>query len=79
MVTGLELLAIEMTLGLVCVLFGWLHVRQNKLEDKLNNCVEKDDLAEMKQDLKTTLELVTELRVENAKWQGLMQRALENE
>ena len=79
MITPLEVLAIEMTLGLVCVLFGWLHVRQNRLEDKINNCVEKDDLAEMKQDLKTTLELVTELRVENAKWQGLMQRALETE
>ncbi len=78
MITPLEVLAIEMTLGLVCVLFGWLHVRQNRLEDKINNCVEKDDLAEMKIDLKATLELVTELRVENAKWQGLMQRALEN-
>jgi hypothetical protein len=79
MVTGIELLAIEMTLGMVCVLFGWLHLRQNRLEEKLEHCVNKDDLNEIKQDLKTTLELLTEVRVENAKWQGLMQRALEIE
>ena len=74
----MELLAIEVAVGMAICLMGWLHLRQNKLEDQLQQCVHKNDLDEIKEDLKTTLELLTEVRVENAKWQGLMQRALEN-
>lgn len=58
---------------------GWLHVRQGKLEDHLENCVKKDSFEELRNDLKVTLELLTELRVENARWQGLMERAIEND
>lgn len=53
-------------------------MRQNKLEDQVTNCVKKDDLEEVKADLKEALHLLTEQRVENAKWQGLMERVLES-
>ena len=74
-----ELMVVKTALGLVCILVGWLHVRQNSLEKRIQECVAKDDLEEMKAAMKQMVEIVTELRVENAKWQGLMQRALENE
>lgn len=65
------------TLGLVMV--GWLHLRQNKLEEKIEKCVEKDAFEEVKDELKTAIQLLTEFRVENARWHGLMERLIEKD
>ncbi len=68
---------IEGLIGAVFLLVGWLHMRQNNLEKRIDNCVEKDVMEEIKEDLKETIKLLTEVRVENAKWQGLMAKAIE--
>lgn len=68
----------EVALGAVSILFGWLHIRQGKLETKLDNCVQKDAFEEVKEDLKTSINLLTEVRVENARWQGIAEKAIES-
>ena len=70
---------LEGLVTLTIVLIGWLHMRQNKLEDKIEKCVEKDAFEEVKEELKTAIELLTEFRVENARWHGLMERLIEND
>ncbi len=66
-------------LGLSAVtMAGWLHIRQGRLEEQIQSCVKKDSFEELRRDMKVTLELVTELRVENARWQGLVERVIEN-
>ncbi len=67
----------ELLVGSIFILIGWLHLRQNRLDDQIGSCVKKDDFEEVKADLKKALNILTETRVENAKWQGLMERALE--
>ena len=74
----METLVIELAVGAVMLVLGWIVLRQNKLEEKIDNCVRKDAFEEVKDDLKEALHLLTESRVENAKWQGLMERALES-
>lgn len=70
---------LEGIVTLFLVLVGWLHMRQNKLEDKIDKCVEKDAFEEVKEELKTAIELLTEFRVENARWHGLMERLIEKD
>ncbi len=69
---------VELMGGVGLTLLGWLHMRQNRLEAKLENCVEKDAFEEMKEELKTCTRLLTDVRLENAKWQGIVERATES-
>ena len=72
----MEVALLEYGLGLVVLLIGWLHMRQNRLEIKLESCVERSAFEEVKEDLKEAVHLLQEVRVENAKWQGLMEEAI---
>jgi len=69
----------EIGAALAVTLMGWLHVRQNKMEDKIENYVPKDAFDDMRVELKAAMLLLTELRVENAKWQGQIERVLERD
>ena len=75
----MEQLLIEIIVGLVYVGLGWIAMRQNKLEQRIDNCVQKDAFEEVKADLKTTIELLTEARVENARWQERISNLLEKD
>ena len=69
----------EVGAALAVTLMGWLHLRQNKMEDKIDHYVPKDAFDEMRVELKAALLLLTELRLENAKWQGQIERVLERD
>lgn len=73
----MEQLFVELTVGLIVILLGWLHIRQSKLEEKIEECVPLTAFEEVKQDLKETIKLLTEMRVEDGKWQGLIQSILD--
>ena len=75
----MEQVLVEIIVGLVYVILGWMVMRQNKLEQRIDNCVQKDAFEEVKVDLKTTIELLTEARVENARWQERISRVLEKD
>lgn len=64
-------------LALVGTLFIMFDRRVSHLEDKIAHCVEKDDMEYLKDTLKDLSDLVTDLRVENARWQGLLEKVLE--
>ena len=68
----------EIALALVSILFGWLHVRQGKLETRIEDCVRKDAFEEVKDELKKAVQILTEVRVENARWQGIAEKVIEN-
>lgn len=61
---------------LFCVLLGWLHVRQNRMEKKLDEKADKGSIQKLEDSLSQILEKVTDLRVDNAKWQVLVDKAL---
>lgn len=65
---------------LVCmlVLLGWLHMRQNKLEDKLSMKVDKEDFDELKNDMKAVRENVVDLKVDSAKCLTILQNLNKN-
>ena len=73
-----ELGLLEILAGLAVVLMGWLHGRQNKLEDELDAKADKDSLAEIKEILKEMTKCVNEMKVENARWQGLVEKVTNN-
>ena len=75
----METLIIELVVGAVYLVLGWMVVRMNKLEQEIDNCVQKDAFEEVKADLKTTIDLLTEARVENARWQERISRVLESD
>jgi len=75
----MELLIIELAVGAVFLMMGWMMTRMGKLEEEIDNCVQKDAFAEVKDDLKEALHLLNESRVENAVWRGRMERALEKD
>ena len=75
----MEKLVVELAVGAVYLVIGWVFVRLNKLEQDIDTCVKKDDFDEVKSDLKTTIELLTEARVENARWQERISRVLEKD
>lgn len=75
----MEQVIIELAVGAVYLVLGWMVLRQNALEQKIDNCVEKDAFEEVKADLKTTIELLTEARVENARWQERISNLLEKD
>ena len=58
-------------------LAGWLHLRQNSMEEALKTKVDKDAFQEVKIELDKAVDLLTELRVENAKWQGIVGGVIE--
>jgi len=66
-------------LGLASItLAGWLHMRQNDLATDLKGKVDKDAFQEVKEELDKAVEMLTDLRVENARWQGIVERAIES-
>ena len=69
----------EIAAAFAVTLMGWLHLRQNKMEDKIDEYVPKDAFDDMRVELKAAMYLLTELRVENAKWQGQIERVLERD
>ena len=75
----MEILVVELAVGATFLCLGWLHNRLNRMEDEVDNCVHKDNLTEVKEDLKEALHLLNESRVENALWQGRMEKALERD
>jgi len=60
-------------------LMGWLHLRQNKIEDKMEEYVPKEAFNDLSVELKAAILLLTDMRVENAKWHGLIERVLERD
>ena len=59
-------------------LLTWLHLGQNSLESELSGCVRRDSFEEVKEELKNAVALLTEVRVENARWQEIVRRAINN-
>lgn len=55
------------------ILIGWIHVRQNKLENALEGKADKDDIREMTKYMSEIKEIVTEVRLEVAKWVGKLE------
>lgn len=70
-----EIGAVEVIVGLMLVLVGWLHMRQSDLAQKLESKADIEELREMKTDLKEILKTLTDLKVENARWQGRSEAA----
>ena len=75
----MELLVIELAVLAVFMTLGWMVVRMNKLEERVEHAVDQDALAEVKADLKEALKLLTENRVENARWQVLIEEILKRD
>lgn len=69
--------ALELIGVCALTLVGWLHARQSKMEQALENKVDKDDFQEMKEELDKAVTILTDLRVENARWQGIVERVVE--
>lgn len=74
----MEVGLLEILFGLVIIMMGWLHVRQAALSKKLEEKVDKTDFAEVKQDIKDVLSHITDIKVDNARWQGLMEKVVNN-
>jgi len=66
----------EALIGCMVVLMGWLHMRQNKLEEKIEKCVPMTALDDVKKELQKVVDLLTEERVENAEWRGTLKKVL---
>lgn len=69
---------LEILAGLVVIMLGWLHLRQNALSDRLDEKADKEEISEMKIDVKDILKTITEIKVDNARWQGLMEKVASN-
>jgi sensor domain CHASE-containing protein len=61
---------LEILAGLVIVMMGWLHLRQNALSQKLEEKADKEDVSEMKSDIKDILKSILNLSVDVAEWRG---------
>ena len=72
-----EDILLESLVGVLILVNGWLHMRQNRLDSRLQLCVEKDAFEEVKTELHQVVKLLTEERVENAEWRGKLERILE--
>jgi len=59
--------AVEVVVILVLVLVGWLHMRQNNFETRLENKADKDDFNELKQDVKVISEHIVDLKVDQTR------------
>lgn len=59
--------AVEVIVVLVLALVGWLHVRQNSLETKLELKADKDDFNELKADVKKMADHVVDLKVDQTR------------
>ena len=62
-----ELVLLEVLAVFVVVLFGWLHMRQNDFQAQLDTKADKEDLDELKNDMKSIRDNVVELKVDQAK------------
>ncbi len=65
---------IEALVALVVIMMGWLHVRQTDFKVQLDKKVDKEDFTEVKSDIKAILSSILDMKVENARWQGLVDR-----
>lgn len=59
--------AVEVVVILVLALVGWLHMRQNSLETRLELKADKDDFNELKQDVKVISEHIVDLKVDQTR------------
>lgn len=55
------------------ILIGWIHLRQNKLEAKLESKADTDDIREMSACMSEIKTILTEVRLEVAKWIGKLE------
>lgn len=68
----------EIAASLAVVLVGWLHMRQNDLERKLEGKVDVDHFEEVKEEMAKVIEILTELRIQNVKWQTIVDNRVNN-
>lgn len=54
------------------LMLGWLHLRQNRLEDALNKKADSVDIKELKGLIKELNETLTEARLEQSEWRGMI-------
>ena len=73
-----EIGAIEVIAGLLVMLVSWLHLRQNAMQKELNQKADKEDVHELKADVKEILKGLIEIKVDNARWQGLVEKVVKN-
>lgn len=64
---------LEITIGLVVVMMGWLNLRHGQLEKRLDDKADKEDVNEMKMDVKDILNSILQLKVDMARWQGTVE------
>jgi hypothetical protein len=73
----------KIIMGCLGTLLGWLHLRQiglaKGLDQGLKEFVRKEDFEEYRKDLRQQTEVLIEIRVENAKWQTIVERLIELE
>jgi hypothetical protein len=55
------------------IVIGWIYHRQNKLEEALDKKADKDDLHEMVSLISEIRDMLTEVRLEVAKWVGKLE------
>lgn len=55
------------------LLVGWIHLRQNGLEAKIEAKADKGDIQEMSQCMADIKKILTEVRLEVAKWVGKLE------
>lgn len=70
--------AVQIIVGLLMVLVSWLHLRVSNVAKKLEDKADHRDISELKTDLKEILKTLTELKVEQARWQGRSEAATES-
>ena len=63
---------LEIIGGIIVTLFGWTAVKQDNLSKQMNDKVDKSELDELRCDVKEILNMVTQMKVENAEWRGLI-------
>ena len=73
-----EIGAIEVIVTLVIVMVSWLHLRQNDMSKKIDSKADKTDVQELKSDIKEILKALTDIKVDNARWQGLVDKVVKN-
>jgi hypothetical protein len=70
----LEWGAVEIICLIGLVLIGWLHMRQNNLENKLELKADKDDFNELKADVKVMADHVVDLKVDQTRCLTILER-----
>ena len=66
--------AVELIAVVFLALVGWLHMRQNSLESKLELKADKDDFNELKADVKVMADHVVDLKVDQTRCLTILER-----